>query len=145
MSTARFPDVPASVPRARDFIADALRAVDGQVLNRAVLITSELATNAIRHAHSPFRVSVALSGEEVKVAVTDSSGAVPVPQQPSRTDAHGRGLMILRSLADRWGIDTEPSTTTVWFTLALDESQDGNPTDGNPTDGRGPQDGHGPG
>lgn len=123
MSTARFPDVPASVPQARDFVADALSALDGEVRNRAVLITSELATNAIRHAHSPFRVTVAISGEEVKVAVTDSSGVVPVPRQPSRTDAHGRGLMILRTLADRWGIDTEPATTTVWFTLALNENE----------------------
>jgi anti-sigma regulatory factor (Ser/Thr protein kinase) len=129
MTTARFPDVPASVPRARDFIADALSDFEREVRNRAVLITSELATNAIRHAHSPFRVTVALSGDEVRVAVTDRSGVVPIPQQPSRTDAHGRGLMILRTLADRWGIDTEPSTTTVWFTLALTASRDGQGAD----------------
>lgn len=122
MSTARFPDLPVSVRRARDFIADALSALDGDVRNRAVLITSELATNAIRHAHSPFKVTVALSGEGVKVSVTDSSGVVPVPRNPSPTDAHGRGLMILRALADRWGIDTEPGITTVWFALTLDQN-----------------------
>ncbi|HEY3737841.1 MAG TPA: ATP-binding protein [Jatrophihabitans sp.] len=123
MTTARYPDSPASVAEARAFVAGALDGTRGDVRNRSVLITSELATNAVRHAHSPFSVDVTLTDEAVRVAVTDSGGAMPIPRDPRDTDTDGRGLVILRTLADNWGIDTAPQSTTVWFTVALAEDQ----------------------
>lgn len=122
MNSARYPQNPASVAEARAFVAHALDGARDDVRNRAVLITSELATNAILHAQSSFTVDVAVTDEMFQVSVTDSGGAVPIPREPGRSDTDGRGLMILRTLADRWGIDTETGRTTVWFSLAREAS-----------------------
>ncbi len=72
--TATFPPVPASIPLARRFVlerADPDGAVDPGVLS---LLTSELVTNAVCHANTPFVVDVERRGEdEVQVSVTDGS------------------------------------------------------------------------
>lgn len=117
-ASANYPNDPASVAAARAFVATALSEMRDEIRNRAVLITSELATNALQHARTPFSVTVALAAEQARVSVTDEGGAVPIPRHPERTDTDGRGLMILRALSDDWGIDIAPACTTVWFTLS---------------------------
>jgi len=119
MTTARYPEEPASVSKARAFVANALRDASGEVRDRAVLITSELATNAIIHAHSSFTVTTTVTADEARVSVTDTGGEVPQPRRPDPSEAHGRGLLIMSTLADRWGIEPGPGSTTVWFTLSL--------------------------
>lgn len=117
MTSARYPEHPASVAKARAFVADALRHASDDIRDRAVLITSELATNAVVHARSAFTVTTTLSRGEVQVQVTDSRGETPIMRQPDDTELHGRGLMIVNHLADRWGVDVRTEGTTVWFAL----------------------------
>lgn len=117
MTSARYPDDPTSVAKARAFVANVLRDSSSEVRDRAVLITSELATNAVVHARSAFTVTTRLTKHEVRVQVTDTRGETPVMQQPDETALHGRGLMIVNNLSDRWGIDVRPGGTTVWFAL----------------------------
>lgn len=70
------------------------------------LIVSELATNAVRHAGTPFRVRVERDGESVRVAVDDRSDDRPERVEPDGYRG-GRGLRIVDTLASEWG--TEPA------------------------------------
>lgn len=119
MTSAVYAQDADSIRRAREFVAGVLSQASAELRERAVLITSELATNAIRHAHSTFTVTADLTPEEVYVTVTDTGQALPLLRHPQPTEPHGRGLMIVNALADRWGIDTQSASKTVWFALAL--------------------------
>lgn len=119
MTTVCYPSDPASVSKARAFVADALSQVSEDVRDRAVLITSELATNAITHAASDFSVTAALRSGRIELAVTDTGGGTPQVRDAGPMDPHGRGLLILSSLADRWGVDAQAASTTVWCMLDL--------------------------
>ena len=125
MTSAHFSHDPASVRKARTFVADAFGQASEEQRDRAVLITSELATNAVIHAESAFTVTTTTTAEEIHVAVTDAGGAVPHLRQPKQSELHGRGLLITNSLADRWGVEIRSGGTTVWFVLALRASSGG--------------------
>ncbi len=70
--------VPAAVGSVRGFVRDALAGWGlDHLVSDAVLITSELATNAVTHASSPFRTSLVRTGDVVRVSVEDGSSAWP--------------------------------------------------------------------
>lgn len=123
MTSREYPNEPGSVGRAREFVAQALAGLPADVRDSAVLLASELATNAIRHARSSFAVDVTTSDREVRVAVRDRGGAAPLPRNPTASDVSGRGLLIVRTLADDWGIDTGSDGLTVWFALRTSRHQ----------------------
>ena len=77
----RFPEAPASVPGARQFVADRCRPWSPEVCDTAALLVSELATNAVVHAASDFEVTVVYptpSGR-VRIEVVDSDPGRPAP------------------------------------------------------------------
>jgi anti-sigma regulatory factor (Ser/Thr protein kinase) len=83
------------------------------------LLTTELATNAVLHAHSPFTVSVQVDQGWVRVEVTDSSPVLPPKPRLPRPDAtSGRGLVLVDILATRWGSERLETGKRVWFELA---------------------------
>jgi anti-sigma regulatory factor (Ser/Thr protein kinase) len=108
-----------SVREARAFVLDAAGdlPVDPQVLE---LLVSELASNAVLHARSPFEVAVTNTPDVVRVAVRDESAAMPEVQSPDQTATTGRGLRIVERLARAWGVDRLNPGKAVWFELALD-------------------------
>lgn len=68
------------------------------------LVVSELATNAVRHARSPFLVFVHHGpGEALLVGVKDAAAEPPVPDRPSAAEVNGRGLVIVDAVAQQWG------------------------------------------
>lgn len=80
----------------------------GGVIGDAEQIISELATNAVRHAPCrTVRVTVArLTPARVRLAVVDRAPArLPHLQAPDTSAETGRGLVLIDSLADRWGYD----------------------------------------
>jgi anti-sigma regulatory factor (Ser/Thr protein kinase) len=83
-----------------------------------VLLTSELATNAVVHARSSFLVVLDRCGTRVRVAVSDEdTRAIEVVEVPA--DAlSGRGLAMVNALAESWGVEhgARPGKT-VWFEL----------------------------
>ncbi len=82
----------------------------------AELLTSELATNVVEHAHSPFEVRVDRDDHHVRVEVVNEEPASAVEiREPD--DLGGRGLRIVDSLARAWGTTVEGSSTLVWFEL----------------------------
>lgn len=115
---AAFPARPASVPAARQFLRQALTGLPRDVSDRAELMLSELATNAVKHAGSPFNLTVNLRAGQLRVEVLDRGSGRPIPRQPSPDEPTGRGLLIVRTLADDWGIDSREKGKTVWFALA---------------------------
>jgi len=69
----------------------------------AVLMTSELATNAVMHAGHPFTVQVDNLGNGVRVTVIDASSDPPTPRQTSIVETGGRGLHMLKAMATPFG------------------------------------------
>jgi anti-sigma regulatory factor (Ser/Thr protein kinase) len=130
------PPDPASVARARRmiwrFVADCEPGVDGEA---AGLLTSELVTNAIRHAGTPVEL-LARVARGLRVEVTDGRPDVPLaPRDASGFSVSGRGLHLVDELASRWGVERDGATKTVWFELdgPLDDRR---PDDRHPDGGR---------
>jgi anti-sigma regulatory factor (Ser/Thr protein kinase) len=108
-----------SVAGARHFVRDILSDQPRETVEAAELMTSELATNSVRHAHSDFELAVERSRDEVRVEVSDQGQGQPVPRNPSPRARSGRGLQIVEGLAEDWGVTPSPNGKLVWFTLRL--------------------------
>jgi len=107
-----------AVHAVRVFVEETLSAWGARALTEdAVLVSSEIATNAVRHAVSPFHVTLVRSGASVTIAVTDAGAGVAERKAPDDDDATGRGFMIVDALARKWGVDDLSSGKTVWAVL----------------------------
>ncbi|MEV8636895.1 ATP-binding protein [Streptosporangium sp. NPDC051023] len=123
---ARFDGLPSSVGPVRDLVTQALEVHPRR--DDAVLMASEVATNAVRHTASGtpgvgFEVVIRpVDSARIRIEVHDAGGdGVPmVCRRPGDSDGlDGRGLTIVNLLADRWGHGRAPGTgTIVWFEVA---------------------------
>ena len=118
------PAEPASVAVARRFVRRALEEWGLDSLSdTVVLLTSELATNAILHARTAFAVVVSRSPDDVRVDVLDGSAVTPRNRQPSALAATGRGVNMVAALADHWGATPETQlhgfAKGVYFTVPV--------------------------
>ena len=82
------------------------------------LVTSELVTNAVRHAGSDVDVSLDLTAERLRLEVSDRSKQPPILGDPSAARDGGRGLHIVARLASRWGLESRAHGKTVWCEVA---------------------------
>lgn len=116
-STVHLP-VPTSVGSVRRFVRDALAdwGLD-HLVGDAVLVTSELATNAVTHGSSPFRTSLTRTGDVVRVSVEDGSSAWPRQHQALPGDQDGRGMAIVAVLSLRTGCDSTAGGKVAWAEL----------------------------
>ena len=114
----RFDPEARSAREARSFVADALPDLDG-LDTRVALAVSEVASNAILHARTPFTVRVLVDPDRVRVEVTDQDPHMPVRQDYAADSVTGRGLAIVEELSDRWGADGHEGDKTVWFEIDL--------------------------
>jgi anti-sigma regulatory factor (Ser/Thr protein kinase) len=113
-----FPASTASIAEARNQVADYVGTGSFAALCEDVrLMVSELVTNAIVHASSGCQVTVGWGGEVLRIDVADRSDAPPELQPQTLTEANGRGLFIVQSLATRWGVERTGSGKSVWFEL----------------------------
>jgi anti-sigma regulatory factor (Ser/Thr protein kinase) len=112
----RLPPEPSSAGAARRFVSAALGA-GGEVADLAVLLVSELASNAVLHANTPFEVAIHLDARRLRVEVSDGSPTMPALKTYVRESITGRGLHMMASTADRWGFDAQPDGKVVWFEL----------------------------
>jgi anti-sigma regulatory factor (Ser/Thr protein kinase) len=115
----RFDCEPESVAGARHFIRDLLSDQPRETVEAAELMTSELATNSVRHADSDFELAILRSREEIRVEVSDHGHGQPVPRSPTPQEQSGRGLQIVQALSEDWGVIPSPGGKLVWFTLPL--------------------------
>jgi anti-sigma regulatory factor (Ser/Thr protein kinase) len=121
METRRFPNTPGSVTSARRFVQERLDGAPRDVADAVTVMTSELATNSIRHAETAFEVGIDRTPGAIRVEVTDGGDGEPVVRAPEPTAPSGRGLYIVEQLSDDWGIRPAPggAAKTVWFTVSL--------------------------
>ena len=108
---------PAAPAEARRQVRAAIDAwdvpVDPEV---AVLLTSELVTNAIRHEPGEtVLLTITCVCGQLRVDVRDTSCSVPVPADAEA----GRGLMLVASLSADWGYHRTPAGKAVYFPLAF--------------------------
>ncbi len=94
-------------------VAAGLPTAIGQDLE---LVVSELATNAVRHAQTPFRLSI-LTTPTLRVEVADGSSALPAGGTPDPRSEHGRGLWLVAALTRSWGVVPLPTGKVVWADL----------------------------
>ena len=111
-----------SVRQARNLVM--ARLIDAgctiETIEKARLVTSELATNAVRHASGDrYTVDVDVDHGVLRVEILDDdpSGSVE-PGRPRPEAEGGRGLWLVDVLAQRWGVRPTPSGKAVWFQMA---------------------------
>ena len=120
---ACFPPVPTSVTAARHFVAASLaRWGHGEQAQVAVLLASELVTNAIVHGgpHGPsdeIAVTVNSSAGLARIEVRDGSRGTPKLVDKELDSESGRGLLLIDALSSRWGFARSGHGKTVWFEI----------------------------
>ncbi len=116
-----FPPDAASVPGARRFVRGVLvDAGQERWLDEAQLAVSELSTNAMLHAHTPFEVTVQVDAEGVYIQVWDDEPVLPARRHSDETSTTGRGLELVQAVASCFGFQVVGPTKVVWFCLGMD-------------------------
>lgn len=123
-NTTRFRASATSVPAARRHVAVLLEEWKlGGLIDDARLIASELTTNAVQHAKGTgdfFEVELRRRRGLLIIGVSDSFGwQMPEPRVAAPADTDGRGLAVVASLADAWGVRPRASGKTVWAHLKI--------------------------
>ena len=123
------PDRLDSIPAARVFLTRLLDGwgVSAEVIDDAALLTSELMSNAVKHGVGVLNLKIDVSDGLLHVAVHDDGREEPVVRAAADSDAGGRGMWIVQSLARDWGSNSESQDPgkTVWFELVAVQTPTG--------------------
>lgn len=92
---------------------------DAAVLHDALVVVSELVSNAIEHGGGDPVLELHRHGDRVLVRVSDDDPRVPRVQQFDLTARRGRGLMIVQAMAHRWGHEQDAGRKWVWAEMPL--------------------------
>jgi anti-sigma regulatory factor (Ser/Thr protein kinase) len=88
------------------------------VLDRALLLTSEVVTNAVLHARTPLTLTIHDDGTRLRVDVEDGDERPPV-KLPQSGPSGGFGMHIVEQLSDNWGVAPRDDGKVVWFEMAV--------------------------
>jgi len=123
MSEFHLPPRTTAPKLARATVSSAIGSLRPEVAEEIELLTSEVVTNAIRHARADPLAEVILrvdaSDDHVRVEVLNPGPSFdpPVPSIPG-VSGTGLGLFLVDALADAWGVDREGPRTKVWFEVS---------------------------
>jgi anti-sigma regulatory factor (Ser/Thr protein kinase) len=124
LGSLTIPGRPEQVSAARAFVSRTLGAHQiGTDKDTAILLTSEIVTNAIAHTKSGTEggtVTIVVIGipHGVLVEIIDDGSAGTPVVKGDLYAAEGHGLFLVQNLAAQWGYLRDPAGTTVWFHLA---------------------------
>ena len=124
--TRRYPSESASVTAARHLLAAHLPSWGLDAVRwSAELVLTELATNAVLHAHDTgFSVTLqALPGGALRIEVADGSVRVPRVCEYGVQATTGRGVGLVADLSREWGVRGRPGGKTVWCELAPESEE----------------------
>jgi len=121
---------PESVALARREVRAVLAGWDADRFEWEVSqLVTELATNVVLHARTGFDLCMELDGDRLRLEVRDASPLLPRPRRFSRESTTGRGMRLVETLAQSWGVDRGAGGKTVWLELVPAEDGDGGPAD----------------
>lgn len=117
----RYPADLRAAGQARREISSRLEEVvdDDDVVDTVLLLTSEVVTNAVRHADAGCQVVVERLRDTLRVSVVDEGAGMPAPRAAGDEAESGRGLALVDTLAADWGVDPLPDGKRVWFEVGL--------------------------
>lgn len=122
---------PSSVAMARSFVRECVRRsfrdTSEDLIDDAMLLVSELVSNAILHGRPTIQLSVAVSRSAIEVDVSDQGDLPPealVPVVDPR-QTRGRGLHLVDLLSTSWGVRPKlpPPGKSIWFELTPERSE----------------------
>ncbi|NHI06584.1 hypothetical protein STPH2_1947 [Streptomyces sp. KO7888] len=114
----------AAIPGVRDLVSACLRLWGMTELDwRVTLTASELLTNAFQHARKadessvPVKVVLTRTPDGVFLCVSDPRPWLPAVVSAGDNDESGRGLMLIKTLSDRYGCSSTAHGKDVWVTI----------------------------
>lgn len=114
----QIPPISTGIGEARRFTRDQLKTWGLlSVADNAILMISELVTNAILHGGEGAVLRLIFDDLKIRAEVRDSSPAMPVVRGYSETATTGRGMVIVDALAAAWGTYAVDGGKVVWFEL----------------------------
>jgi hypothetical protein len=123
--TRDLPCTPHSPRAARAFVADCCTGwAVPELTGSGALVVSELVSNAVEHARSSCRATIALDGRSLQISVRDYGPPFRPRAVPVALDARrGRGLLVVAGSSAAWGIQVHMDGKTVWATVTPDDGQ----------------------
>lgn len=118
---AAFPADVATLPLTRRFVASVLAdvTVRDETLDAAVLVTSELASNAMCHARdTDVVVRLSCTPEQLRIEVADHDAAMAAPDETADRPPWS-GLRLVEAHCSAWGVEQLPAGKQVWAVLPL--------------------------
>ena len=103
---------------ARESVRVACAATFPQLVDDAMLLVSEVVTNAVEHGRAPVRLRIDCDDTGIQIAVDDANPVLPRARRLDRRRHSGRGLVLVQRLATDWGVRRTEHGKQVWFRLA---------------------------
>lgn len=96
--------------------------LQGSVVDDALLLASELVSNAVEHAQgeASLELEVQLADGWLRLALSDGSSIMPVVREVQHEGERGRGMQLVADVAERWGHEERKGGKRVWFDLRAD-------------------------
>lgn len=116
VASLELPPTAESVPAARQLVGQVTGHLPRRAREAAELIASELVTNSVVHAGTPFTVFAAVDEDSVELVVADRAGWTD-----DDPDSTGNGLLLVGLLAADWAAVMEADGKRVWARLEVDD------------------------
>lgn len=118
----RLEPVPTAPAAVRRRLSDELPGwgVGPDALDAALMVSTELVTNAVEHARTALELTVEPDGTDIVISVRDSSPSDPCLQPHRVLARRGRGLQMVAALARQWAWTAHPDGKTVWARVPVD-------------------------
>jgi anti-sigma regulatory factor (Ser/Thr protein kinase) len=109
----------SSPATARHFVQDTLTDWGlPSVCDSALLVVSELVTNAVVHARSEARLRIGRTSSSIRIEVSDDGAGSPAPLEATDDGESGRGLLLVAAISAAWGVESTPiGGKLVWAEL----------------------------
>lgn len=117
-SPLRLSPDPSAAHDARTWVAGTLSGWPEESVETARLLVSELVSNAVLHARTAIVVACRLDGARARFGVTDGQRGGPISKRFALDSPTGRGMRLVASLAEEWGVQRGPRGKTVWFVVS---------------------------
>lgn len=82
-----------------------------------LLVISELVTNAVRQGDGPVRITLEAADDSLMVEVFDTGHRLPAMGDAALDSTGGRGLHMIETVSDGWGVREDLNGKTVWARL----------------------------